>query len=241
MTDRTCSVNDCLRGGKLARGMCPSHYMAWRRAIGNDIGPPPSAFRPPTLVRPCSISGCLDPHEARGWCRRHYQRWQSTGDPLGVRDRSAPRPAARGPRARAPIADRFWEKVDKEGALPTHRPDLGQCWVWVGAINASGYGIIATSNRKCRTVHRLSWELAGRGLVAGLHLDHLCRVRHCVRPAHLDQVSCAENVRRGFGNGSKTHCPRGHEYSDENTYRWPNAPHSSRQCRACGRGRGSRA
>jgi hypothetical protein len=71
-----------------------------------------------------------------------------------------------------------------------------------------------------------------------LHLDHLCRVRHCVNPEHLEPVTPGENTRRSpihisVIRAARTHCKQGHEFTPENTYRhgpglrW-------RSCRACG-------
>ena len=69
-----------------------------------------------------------------------------------------------------------------------------------------------------------------------MELDHLCRVIACWNPWHLEEVTHAENVRRGRGNGyrEKTHCPKGHEYTPENTYRPPSRP-TNRQCQTCRR------
>jgi hypothetical protein len=63
----------------------------------------------------------------------------------------------------------------------------------------------------------------------GLVIDHLCRVRHCVNPAHMEPVTDRENVFRGFA--AITHCPKGHEYTADNTYIPPST--GSRECRRC--------
>ncbi|MER8067181.1 HNH endonuclease signature motif containing protein [Streptomyces sp. NPDC094034] len=70
------------------------------------------------------------------------------------------------------------------------------CILWAGALDGGGY---AVTNRKGRLskVHRLMYESVMGAIPRGLVLDHLCRVRHCVNPAHLEAVSNAENVRRG--------------------------------------------
>jgi hypothetical protein len=76
-----------------------------------------------------------------------------------------------------------------------------------------------------------------------LQIDHLCRVRHCVNPAHLEPVTPRVNARRGFGasgrNARKTHCPAGHPYAGDNLYRYPIT--GDRHCRACGREQKRRA
>lgn len=85
--------------------------------------------------------------------------------------------------------------------------------------------------------HRYAYELLVGPIPEGLHIDHLCRVRLCVNPAHLEAVTCHENNRRSTSptavNAKKTHCPRGHEYTEENTYFAP--PDGRRMCKPCAR------
>ena len=112
-------------------------------------------------------------------------------------------------------------------------PSWSACWRWIGAGNPKGYGQIVRDGR-LRQAHRVAYELAIGPIPDGLVLDHLCRNRGCINPLHLEPVTSKENTHRGVGtNAAKTHCPRGHEYTETNTYRWPGAPGSSRQCRAC--------
>lgn len=90
--------------------------------------------------------------------------------------------------------------------------------------------------RKPVRAHRFMYRLLRGEIPAGLQLDHLCRVRHCVNPWHLEAVTARVNVLRGIGptaqNAQKTRCPLGHPLSDENTYR--NAQ-GERRCRICRR------
>jgi hypothetical protein len=74
----------------------------------------------------------------------------------------------------------------------------------------------------------------------GLVLDHLCRNKLCVNPKHLEPVTNQENILRGltplvggYYNMAKTHCPKGHEYSPENTYYRPSRWRQTRVCRIC--------
>lgn len=141
----------------------------------------------------------------------------------------------RGPKQdSASVAARFWSKVDKDGAIPSDRPDLGPCWEWTGARAGTGYGSIRQYNR-ARPAHIVSWEYANGSVPEGRELDHLCRVRHCVNPSHLEPVTRLTNVRRGRGHGSETHCPKGHSYDDAYTY--TTASGVIRQCRTCRRER----
>jgi hypothetical protein len=78
------------------------------------------------------------------------------------------------------------------------------------------------------SIHRYIYELFSGPIPVGLVLDHLCRVRHCVNPEHLEPVTIAENVRRGLKGRMVTHCPKGHEYTPENTYTY-----NRRECRRC--------
>lgn len=118
------------------------------------------------------------------------------------------------------------------------------CWLWVGRLYPNGYaqtwsGSRSDGSRKNAYGHRLVYQLLRGEIPAGLDLDHLCRVRSCVNPDHLDPVTRSENIRRGEGprklgllNGSKTRCARGHEFTLENTHMRPTG---GRSCRACAR------
>ncbi|MFI1562215.1 HNH endonuclease [Streptomyces sp. NPDC020490] len=124
----------------------------------------------------CAISGCEQGVIARGWCHRHYKRWQTHGDPSYV----------------PPVRDwrpRFWARVDKTAP--------GGCWVWTGSVESKGYGA-PTINGAKRPAHRVAYEDLVGPIPEGLHLDHLCRVRRCVNPEHLEPVTSRENALRGI-------------------------------------------
>jgi hypothetical protein len=74
--------------------------------------------------------------------------------------------------------------------------DSDGCHLWAGSLTKAGYGIV--SHRQVnRYAHRVAWELLHGPIPDGLSIDHLCRVRSCINPAHMEPVSPAENCRRG--------------------------------------------
>lgn len=137
-----------------------------------------------------------------------------------------------GPRP-VPVELRFWNKVDKNGPLFNGEP----CWLWTAARSSEGYGRIAV-NRISSYAHRVAYEMEVGPVPDGLQLDHLCRNRVCVNPAHLEPVTTGENTRRGDGptvtrerGFALTHCAQGHEFTPDNTYTVPGL--GWRRCRIC--------
>jgi hypothetical protein len=133
------------------------------------------------------------------------------------------------------MVERFWAKVDKNGP--------NGCWLWTAALTSAapgqaGYGLFTERKPKGVRAHRFAYELLVGPIPEGLQLDHLCRVRHCVNPAHLEPVTQRENILRspvtppGI-NARKTHCKHGHEFTPENTYREKRT--NKRHCRECHR------
>jgi hypothetical protein len=129
----------------------------------------------------------------------------------------------------ARLPKRFWDKV---------RIDPGSgCWLWTACERGKGYGSFWFGG-KMNQAHRVAREVLVGEIPRGLQTDHLCRVRRCVNPEHLEPVTSRENTLRGdtapAANVAKTHCPQGHPYDEGNTYV---ARGGDRKCRRCDRDR----
>lgn len=123
-----------------------------------------------------------------------------------------------------PLMDRLWANVEKTAT----------CWLWTAKkVDGKGYGQI-TEGKRAYQVHRVVYEALVGPIPDGLQLDHLCRVRRCCRPNHLEPVTQTENQRRGYGfagvNARKTHCAQGHPYDEANTII---RHRGGRDCRTC--------
>lgn len=123
-------------------------------------------------------------------------------------------------------AERFWAKIDLSG----------DCWLWRASLDRDGYGRFALAHSTIVRAHRYAYELLVGPIPEGLTIDHLCRVRHCVNPAHLEPVTGRENTLRGDTtaalNAAKETCPQGHPFDAANTYL---PARGGRECRACRR------
>jgi hypothetical protein len=193
--------------------LCGTHY-AYRRRHGT---------LPPLIwADGCSVDGCERKHEAKGYCKTHYQRLRATGSLVE-------------PIMAAPDDVRFWSKVRKTET----------CWLWAGGISTTGYGHVWWDG-KTELAHRIAYQLLVGPIPRELTIDHLrelCGNRPCVKavadefgPAHLELVTLRVNNLRsdsaGGKNARKTHCKHGHEFTLENTYVPPKKP-TSRYCRKC--------
>jgi HNH endonuclease len=122
------------------------------------------------------------------------------------------------------------ERIERSVAV-----DANGCWRWTLVKNRDGYGRIGMVGGQ-KMAHRMSYEAFRGDIPDGLTIDHLCRVRDCVNPEHLEPVTQRDNVLRGDGlparQARQTSCLRGHPFDEANTY-W--TPPGGRACRACRR------
>lgn len=110
---------------------------------------------------------------------------------------------------------------------------MSGCWLWFGAQLANGYGsvgIVGYGDRSC-LAHRYVYTMLVGPIQNGLHIDHRCRVKCCVNPAHLEAVTQQVNNARGAFHRRKTHCIRGHALEGDNLI-WRRG-RTERACRAC--------
>ena len=137
-----------------------------------------------------------------------------------------------------PGPKRYMHECRSEGAREhffTSVVKTSDCWLWTGMRSVGGgYGRFVWK-RKSFLAHRVSYLLHHGAVPRRLTLDHLCRNRLCVNPAHLEPVTIGENVLRGIGipamNARKTHCKNGHPFSGANL----RIAGKRRVCRTCWR------
>ena len=115
----------------------------------------------------------------------------------------------------------------RERVLQNLLIDPSGCLLWTGQLDKDGYGRISFRHRRI-SVHRLMYEWFVGPIPPGLQIDHICRVRSCASPAHMEAVTFPENMRRSRGwREPKTHCPQGHPFDEAKDSR------GRRFCRRC--------
>lgn len=125
------------------------------------------------------MDGCREPLYARDWCRIHYARWYRKGSTERFE--------------LPPIRDRIFAKLAQD-------PETC-CWLWQGSTSGGfrgrWYGEIQYERRRW-PVHRLVYTLFVGEVPDGMVIDHMCGEPRCCNPGHLEAVSHAENIRRGY-------------------------------------------
>jgi len=178
----------------------------------------------------CRVEGCdrevhIKKHKL---CFKHYFRLWKNGDVHAV---LTPKPLSDGPVVKTiklrgkdfgltqAEIDNFYGKIKKTNS----------CWHWESSIGWDGYGRFSL-RKNCYLAHRFSYELNVGPIPTGMQIDHLCRNRFCVNPAHLDPVDNDENMYRRVL--ARAHCKNGHPFDEKNTYVNPNRGRF-RVCRKC--------
>lgn len=127
-----------------------------------------------------------------------------------------------------PIFDRFRAKYRVDESTG--------CWIWTAALMPNGYAQFRYSRAKNGYGHRFAYEHYKGSIPDGKQIDHLCKVKACVNPDHLEIVVAKENIRRigprRSANREKTHCKHGHPLVGDNVYR---TPIGGRVCKTCRR------
>lgn len=194
--------------------------------MAQQVDPGATSTKDPKI---CSECGGSTPRLKRQRCSGCYQRLlrqeRRPADWVDGRTSAA--------RPQRPVADRLLAKISV---------DSNGCWIWTGAINRdSGYATFTAGPSTTVNGHRVSYETFVGPIADGLVIDHLCRVRACINPEHLEAVTQQENVLRSPVSmasrwAGRTHCTRGHEYTSENTRLVPrrdNPDKFYRQCQKC--------
>jgi len=171
----------------------------------------------PLYSTTCSVPDCNKPARLRGWCKRHYDNWWRTGDPIPYR---------------WTLAHTWWKHVEfaEDG-----------CWNWQGALTSPtqsrGYGQLTDPlSQRLVVAHRYVYEFCVGPIPEGLEIDHLCRNPRCVNPDHLEPVTHSENCLRSPVGMAATRraralCPQGHPYTGDNLYVYPDGTRCCRTCR----------
>lgn len=138
-------------------------------------------------MKVCDFAACDRYMYGKGLCRSHYEQ-KRRGRQL------AP---LKPPSGTVPLEERFWSKV--------HRGN--DCWEWAACKLQNGYGSFKWKGR-ARPAHVVSYEITHGPVPDGMILDHICRVRGCVRPSHLRPVTDKQNGENRDGS-IRNPLPRG--------------------------------
>lgn len=138
-------------------------------------------------MKNCNALSCENKANCYDLCHKHYARWKRLGDP-NVKVRLVGHPY-----------ERFMSFV--------HINQQTGCWEWQGYVKPAGYPFFSVK-KKTIQAHRWAYEYFKKDTIGPLTIDHLCRVKHCVNPDHLEKVTIQENLNRRL---VKQCCPHGHD------------------------------
>ncbi len=160
----------------------------------------------------CS-SACAHETNTTNWTERVCQRCDATFDvKISELNRGGGKFCSRDCYEGRPLKsleERFWEKIDKNGPLPEHCPELGNCWLWTGANNGETsarkwpYGVIGKGRKEEGTMrtHVLSWQLHNGTIPEGMNVLHRCDATLCCRPDHLMLGTPRDNMQDMIAKG----------------------------------------
>ena len=160
--------------------------------------------------RICWLDGCEEPSVRWGLCGPHQTKWQQ----------EHPR---KGTAVHGSLEKKFEFYIERDSSeCGTWGARLPGCWHWGGTLSDFGYGLLNRSQQESDNkttlirVHRYIYERANGPIPEGYEVDHLCRVRPCANPDHLEAVTSQTNNLRGTSpaalHAAKEKCPEGHLY-----------------------------